>query len=53
MPNGGFFREGVVEVGKDEATAARQAEKEEIAEPGGEDAQKRFGRMRKEPTEKF
>jgi hypothetical protein len=53
MPGGGLFREGVVEVGEDEAAAAREAEKEEIAEGGGECAQERFGSMSEEPAEKF
>ena len=53
MPGGGLFREGVVEVGEDEAAAARQAEKQEIAEGGGECAQERFGSVSEEPAEKF
>lgn len=53
MPRGGFFGERVVEVGKDEATAAREAKEDEIPEGGRESAQERFGSVSEEPAEKF
>jgi hypothetical protein len=53
MPRGGFFRERVVEVREDEATAAREPEKDGIAERGGKRAQERFGSAGEEPAEKF
>jgi hypothetical protein len=53
VPGGGFLRKGVVEVGQDEAAAAWEAEKEALAESGGQCTQKRFGGVGEEPTEKF
>ena len=53
MPRGGFFRKRVVEVREDEATAAREPEKDDITERGGKRAQKRFGSVGEEPAEKF
>lgn len=43
----------MVKVGKDQATAAGEAEKDHVAEGGGEDAQKRFGGVSEEPAEGF
>ena len=53
MPVGGLSREGVMEIGEDEAAAAWQAKEEKITEPGGQGAQEEFRGVRKEPTEKF
>ena len=53
VPGGGFLRKRVVEVGQNQAAAAREAEKEGLAEGGGQGAQKRFGGVGEEPAEKF
>ena len=53
MPRGGFFRERVVEVREDEATAAREAAKDDITERGGKSAQEGFGSVGEEPAENF